>query len=249
MQWRLIKQQAYSAPMNMAIDHAISESVGKGEQLPTVRFYTWNPSAVSIGCFQSLHDEVDIAACKKAGVDIVRRRTGGGAVFHDSAGEITYSVIAPLSEFDGMGITESYKIICGWVVNGLAELGIKGEFHPINDILVDGKKISGNAQTRRGGVLLQHGTVLLDADVDLMFSLLRVKDIKIRDKLIKNVKERITKIADFGKFSREEVYTALVAGLTQGKEYQEGKVTAEEMAFALKVKKIIYENDSWNGSR
>ena len=155
--WRIIDYTENDAFMNMAIDEAVSEAVGSGESLPTIRFYGWKPSAVSIGYFQSLDKEVDIASCERAGVDIVRRRTGGGAVYHDMVGEITYSVIAPEALFP-KDILASYREICGWIIDSLAILGIKAEFKPINDIVVGNKKISGNAQTRRGGVLLQHGT-------------------------------------------------------------------------------------------
>ena len=80
---------ANNAFMNMALDEAVSEFVAGGISPPTIRFYTWTPSAVSIGYFQSLHDEVDVSRCMQQGIDIVRRRTGGGAVYHDRAGEIT----------------------------------------------------------------------------------------------------------------------------------------------------------------
>ncbi|NQV08810.1 lipoate--protein ligase family protein, partial [Candidatus Woesearchaeota archaeon] len=79
--------------MNMAVDEAVTEAVSSGDSLPTIRFYTWSPSAVSIGYFQGLDREVDVDKCNSKGVDIVRRRTGGGAVYHDCDGEITYSVI------------------------------------------------------------------------------------------------------------------------------------------------------------
>src|SRR5208282_4253098 len=105
-------------------------------------------SAVSIGTFQSMANEVNVEECNRSNVSYVRRLTGGGAVYHDSNGEITYSVIAPESLFP-KNIIESYKVICSWVISGLAILGIKAEFVPINDIVVNGKKISGNAQTRR----------------------------------------------------------------------------------------------------
>jgi lipoate-protein ligase A len=167
LKWRIIDFTENDAFMNMAIDEAVSESVAAGGP-PTIRFYGWNPDAVSIGYFQSLEKEVDTARCAAEGVDVVRRRTGGGAVYHDHAGEITYSVIAKETLFP-KDILASYRLICGWVMDSLALIGISPEFKPINDIIVNGKKISGNAQTRRNGVLLQHGTILYSLDVDRMF--------------------------------------------------------------------------------
>ena len=113
--WRIIPLSENSAALNMAIDHAIYEAVAQNKSPPTIRFYAWKPSAVSIGTFQSMHDEIDIEKCNAQSVEYVRRRTGGGAVYHDNRGEITYSVIAPESMFP-KNIIESYQVICGWVI-------------------------------------------------------------------------------------------------------------------------------------
>src|SRR3989338_3279674 len=176
--WRIIPLEEHDAFTNMALDEAASEAIASDSEAPTIRFYKWKPSAVSIGCFQSMEDEIDLNVCKKLNVDTVRRRTGGGAVYHDNFGEITYSVIAPESMFP-KNIIESYKIICGWIIDSLALIGLQASFIPINDIIVNNKKISGNAQTRRNRIFLQHGTILYDVDVKKMFSLLRVPDEKI----------------------------------------------------------------------
>ena len=144
----------------MAVDEAIAAGIAAGTSPPTIRFYTWKPCAVTIGYFQCLRDEVDREACSSKGIDVVRRRTGGGAVYHDEHGEITYSVIAPESYFS-KDIRASYREICGGIIGGLGRLGIAAEFRPINDVVVNGRKISGSAQTRRQGILTQHGTVLV----------------------------------------------------------------------------------------
>src|SRR5271157_312172 len=169
MKWRIIELEGHDAYFNMAADEAICEAVASKKALPTIRFYTWGPSAVSIGHFQSMHDEVDVAKCKRRGIDYVRRKTGGGAVYHDEYGELTYSIIAQQELFP-KGIIESYKVVCGWVVNALSTLGIDAKFAPINDIIVDGKKISGNAQSRNKGMLIQHGTILHSLNMENMFS-------------------------------------------------------------------------------
>jgi len=137
---------------------------------------------------QSIEKEVNLPACEKYGVDVTRRITGGGAVYHDYDGEITYSIVAPEADPKmPADILESYELICGAIVNGLAGLGVDAEFKPVNDIVAGGKKISGNAQTRRHGVILQHGTILVDSDIRRMFQVLRVSDAKISDKLIQAV--------------------------------------------------------------
>ncbi|RLG20322.1 lipoate--protein ligase family protein [Candidatus Micrarchaeota archaeon] len=248
MKWRLVELETHKAYMNMALDEAVSEGVSKGTSPPTIRFYTWKPSAISIGYFQSLADEVDLEQCIDSGVDWVRRRTGGGAVYHDELGEITYSVIAPESAFP-KDIIKSYKLICGWIIDGLKELGLRAEFKPINDIVVNGKKISGNAQTRRGGVLLQHGTILYTVDVRRMFSLLKVADAKISDKVIASAEERVTSLSDQCTASREELYEALKKTFSVGKEFEKGGWSAEELTRAKELSNLRYSSAEWNEMR
>lgn len=244
MRWRVIEYSQNDAYLNMAIDEAVSEAVGGGAE-PTIRFYGWAPSAVSIGYFQQIGVETDMRNCAEIGVDIVRRRTGGGAVFHDSQGEITYSVIAGEDLFP-RDILESYRLICGWITDSLLSLGIKSEFKPINDIVVGGKKISGNAQTRRGGVLLQHGTILHSVDAQKMFSVLRVPDEKIRDKMITSVRERVTSISQQRVVSWGEAYEALMDGFTRGKDFTLGALTDDELRRARCLVDERYRTDAWN---
>lgn len=243
--------QTHDAFMNMALDEAISEAVANREVAPTIRFYRWSPSAVSIGYFQSLDDEVAVGKCAEAGVDVIRRRTGGGAVYHDYDGEITYSVIAPEALFP-KGIIDSYHVICGWIVDGLARLGIEAEFKPINDIVLseNGKKISGNAQTRRGGVLLQHGTILFKVDVPKMFSLLKVGQEKIADKLIAAVEDRVTSLEMLKpELQMQDVYAALLESFTAGKQWDKGDWTLGEMQRAQELIQERYTTDKWNRMR
>lgn len=191
---RLLQSGFHDGYYNMGLDEALLESVASGKK-PVLRFYGWNPPAVSLGYFQGLGDEVDEAACARRGFDIVRRISGGGAVLHKS--ELTYSIVLPLGDpvyrrLAPEDVNESYRILCSGVIEGLRLLGIPAVFSGINDILANGKKISGNAQTRRLGCLLQHGTVLLDNDLEEMFEVLKVPREKIRGQLIAEAKERVT---------------------------------------------------------
>lgn len=247
MKWRVIELETHDAFYNMAADEAISDAVSTKKSPPTIRFYKWKPGAVSIGHFQSMEDEVNVEKCTQLGIDYVRRKTGGGAVYHDENGEITYSVIAP-EEILPKGIIESYKEICGWVIQGLGNLDIKADFAPINDIIIGGKKISGNAQTRRNGTLIQHGTVLYDLKVETMFSLLKISKEKISDKMIKSVEERVTKVLNFKNVSQEELYSALLKGFVDGKEYEFGKMSNEELENAKRLSQI-YKSREWNFMR
>ncbi len=244
MKWRVIGLETHDAYLNMALDEAMSEGIRNGSSPPTIRFYNWEPSAVSIGYFQSVRDEVNLEACRELGVDCIRRWTGGGAVYHDFEGEITYSVVAPAGIFP-KNIIESYALICGWLVRGLGSLSIEAEFRPINDILVKNKKISGSAQTRRGGILLQHGTLLYGLDLEKMFSVLNVSKQKITDKMIKSAQERVTCISAHSDLGKREVYEALVNAFAEGKDYEFGSWSRDELERARELAEKKYRSQEW----
>ena len=248
MRFRVIQLEERPAALNMGIDEAVMEAVHSSESLPTIRFYMWQPSAVTIGRFQSMGIEVNVEMCKELGIDCVRRITGGGAVYHDSKGEITYSIIAPESYFP-KGIRESYREICAKVVAGLSNLGISSEFVPINDIIVSGRKISGNAQTRKGGILLQHGTVLYDLNIERMFSVLKISKEKISDKMIKSVEERVTSVKRNVDVPIEDFYRALLKGFTSGIDYELGTLSEKETERASELARTVYGTSEWNFSR
>ncbi len=238
----------------MAIDEAILIAVSEKKVLPTLRFYRWNPSAISIGTFQSMNDEVDIEKCKAMGVDVIRRITGGGAVYHDAKGEVTYSISVPIGHrLAPSDILESYRIICNGIVEGLKQFGIDAQFSPINDVTVGERKISGNAQTRRRGVLLQHGTILVDFDPETMFSLLKVPDEKMRDKKIKAVRRRVTSIKhELGRnVPLDEVAEVMLHAFEKALniELVEDKLTKYELELVEKIKKERYQNPDWNFKR
>ncbi|MDR3337483.1 MAG: lipoate--protein ligase family protein [Treponema sp.] len=211
--WRLLKTGFHNGFYNMALDEALLEAVARGNSPPVLRLYGWEPSAVSVGYFQGLEEEVDVGACKRRGVDVVRRISGGGAVFHQA--ELTYSIIMPVAHpLSGATIDGAYEHLSGGIIQALALLGVSSRFAPVNDILAGDRKISGNAQTRRMGCVLQHGTVLLDLDADLMFELLRVPSEKVKDKLIRDVKERVTGLKAL--LGRPVPYEAAEQALAEG---------------------------------
>ncbi len=247
MSWRLIPRGTFDAYTNMAIDQVIQERVARGAD-PVVRLYRWHPSAVSIGYFQRMRDEVDVETCETEDIDYVRRRTGGGAVYHDYDGELTYSVLAPESRLPS-DIVESYEEICGWLIDALDRLGIDAAFAPINDVEVDGRKLSGNAQTRRNGVLLQHGTVLYDLDPETMFSALQVDAEKISDKLIEQAHDRVQTVRSLTDHSMEDLRRALIEAFMAGKEYYEDDYRKSELDRARELATARYQSDDWNFQR
>jgi lipoate-protein ligase A len=251
-QWRLLQTGAHTAAVNMAIDRAVLVAHSMNKVPPTVRFYQWKPSAISIGYFQSLEEEVDLQQCRRFGVDYVRRITGGGAVFHED--ELTYSIVVSEDHPSiPKNIMESYGVICGAIISGLKQLDIESVYQPINDILVDGKKISGNAQTRKEKTVLQHGTVLMDVDVEKMFSLLKVPNEKIKDKLISDVKERITSIQHVcgEAISFDEVAEALKVGFEEEFDVrlEKGALTTEEKKLTETFDREFFSVASWNHRR
>ena len=251
-QWRLLETGYSTAFANMAIDRAVLVSNSRGKVPPTIRFYRWQPSAISIGYFQSLEEEVDLDICKNFGVNYVRRITGGGAVYHDK--ELTYSIVISESHPKiPKNIMESYRIICGAIVKGLKNLGIESTYIPINDIITNGKKISGNAQTRKAKTVLQHGTILIDVNVEEMFFLLRVPTEKIKDKLIADVKERVTSIKHVleKKISFEEISNAIKSGFEQefNIELVKGTLTKEEVELTKKFEDECFSTKDWNHRR
>jgi len=251
-QWRLLQTGFNTAAVNMAIDRAVLVANSEGKVPPTVRFFAWKPPAISIGYFQSLVEEIDLDACEAHGVEYVRRITGGGAVFHES--ELTYSIIIPETHPQiPRNIMESYGRICGAVIKGLGDLGIESKYVPINDIIACGKKISGNAQTRKARTVLQHGTVLTDVDVDKMFSLLKIPNEKIKDKLIADVKQRVTSVRHIleREMSFEEISQAMKVGFEEefDVELVEGELTEEEIELARKFEMECFGAKEWNHRR
>lgn len=246
--WRLMPFQFATAALNMAIDEAVAEAISFNEANATIRFYGWDPSAVSIGCFQSMRDEVDLDACRELDIDFVRRRTGGGAVFHDGRGEITYSVICPEAMVQ-KDIGASYRQVCGWVIDGLRSVGLEAEFRPINDITVGSRKVSGCAQTRRQGIFTMHGTVLHSVDRDTMFRVLKVNQAKQEDKGLANAGDRVAGVSELVKVEKDSLLLALVGSFIKDKEWYLGGLGMDEAARAEAIASTRYRSDDWNFSR
>ncbi|MBI2598366.1 MAG: lipoate--protein ligase family protein [Candidatus Diapherotrites archaeon] len=251
-EFRLIVETDFNpAAKNMAIDEAIMLSAKKTGK-PTVRFYGWAPPAISIGYFQGIEQEVDLQKCKEFGVDFVRRITGGGAVFHDK--ELTYSFsCSEQSAIVSKKIIDSYKKICNPTILGLKHLGLEANFAPLNDIIVNGKKISGNAQTRRDGAILQHGTILMEVDVEKMFSLLKVSNEKLKGKLIEDVKQRVTSVEQ--QLGKKVSFQKLAGALKKGFEQEfsatlsKEKLSKEETGLAEKIMQEKFLTKEWNFKR
>jgi len=246
--FRILQTGFHNAYFNMGLDEAILESVASGKTLPTLRLYGWDPPAISLGYFQGALEEVDVEACGLQGVDLVRRITGGGAVFH--AAEVTYSIVIPEGHpLAPASILDSYSLLCSGIVTGLNTLRVKAEFAPINDIISGGRKISGNAQTRKKGCLLQHGTIILKVDVEKMFSLLKVPKEKALGKMIDDVKARVTSLSDIlaRDVEFEEVSNALREGFRRALtlDLEDGEPNQDELAAATFLAQTKFSTKAW----
>lgn len=194
MIWRLIEEAPRSGAENMAIDERLLRDAANGEAVPALRFYTWDPPAVSLGRFQDEESAVDARACRRLGIDIVRRITGGRAVLHHH--ELTYSIVARTDHpvFPN-ALLGTYKVIAEGLLAGLGNLGIRAEMVSRScrnaervrkragepacfaspswyEILAGGKKIIGSAQRRIPGAFLQHGSILIGRDPSLEVSVI-----------------------------------------------------------------------------
>jgi lipoate-protein ligase A len=255
--WRLIKLETADAFSNMAIDEAIMKARIE-EKIPnTLRFYQWEPSAVSIGRFQVLDDQIYRNNCKKCSVDIVRRISGGGSVFHDSKGEITYSVVVKLSDlgFKDLDLLSAYQKICSGINEAVTILGTKSEYRPPDpkrcpNLIISGKKISGNSQVSKKGVLLQHGTFMIDLNHEKMFTFLKVPWAKTLEDVIKVSKKKLTcaKQELSFDFSDNDAYFALVEGFKKALKIQlvESYLTDYEVNLVKKLKKERFLTEEWN---
>lgn len=253
--WRLLKLETHNAFMNMAIDESILQAQIKSLVPNTIRFYGWNPSAVSIGRFQDIAKEVQLDNCRIQGVDIVRRMTGGGTVYHDAVDEITYSVIAQKNDLETEDINEVYSKICSGLGHAIKTLGVEADFNEGSEkacpnLTIKGKKISGSAQAHKKGVVLQHGTLLLKIDLEKMFTFLRVSWAKTPQQVADVAKNKITSLVDEleRETSVEEVGEALKEGFekTFSMHLQAGKLTPFENELTERLYRQKYSTENWN---
>ncbi|MEM2929028.1 MAG: biotin/lipoate A/B protein ligase family protein [Nitrososphaerota archaeon] len=254
-EWRLIKLETYNGFMNMAIDEAILIARIKNLVPNTIRFYRWNPSAVSIGRFQNIHNEVNIDACEKNGIDIVRRITGGGAVYHDYNGEITYSIVFNTNDLNIYDNSKIYNIICNCLIEAIKMLGINADFDPGDykncpNITINKRKISGSAQFYKNNVILQHGTFLINVDLEKMFTFLKVFPNKNFKDIISIAKRKITSLREELGFEIqfEEVYEKLIKGFEKvlNIKLNEDLLSSFEKEISEKLYREKYSTKEWN---
>ncbi|GAA1630930.1 biotin/lipoate A/B protein ligase family protein [Kribbella alba] len=238
--WEFVHDVRREAALQMALDEVLAEEVGSGERAPTLRVWEWASNAVIIGSFQSLANEVDLDGAAKHDVTVVRRISGGGAMFVEPGNTITYSLYVPESLVSGLSFIESYAFLDDWVIGALNDLGIAATYQPINDITSPAGKIAGAAQKRfAGGAVLHHVTMAYDLDAAKMLGVLRIGREKLSDKGTTSASKRVDPLRSQTGLERAAVIDRMVGsfanryGLTDGT-IDEATVTAAGERVATK---------------
>lgn len=266
MEWRILPFERAAAAKNMAIDEAVFRKNIRGESPPTLRFYGWQSPALSIGYFQDYRKEVDDEACRKFGVEVVRRPTGGKAVLHER--ELTYAVVAGADT--GLfppDILKTYLVIGRCLAEGLAGVGIRAEmkedgrrppdgalpsacfsFPSRYELLVGDRKICGSAQMRSQGAFLQHGSLLT------AFDPLRTCEVMLPHRRLEKEADRLRNaVTSVGEqagpaLDEEGLRRALREGFerTLGIRLREGMLTPGEQALRDELVEKKYGREEWN---
>jgi lipoate-protein ligase A len=191
-EWEIIPPTSLPIAHQVALDEVLAREVGEGRRNPALRLWDWDEPSVVIGTFQSYRNEVDPEGVARHGITVVRRVSGGGAMFMEAGNCITYSLYLPTSLVDGLSFADSYPFLDAWVMEALASVGVKAFYKPLNDIATEEGKIGGAAQKRFGnGAMLHHVTMSYDIDAAKMTEVLRIGREKISDKGIASAKKRV----------------------------------------------------------
>ncbi|MFK0172917.1 biotin/lipoate A/B protein ligase family protein [Streptomyces sp. NPDC090306] len=250
-EWQLIHERPQSPALHMALDEVLTAEVAAGRRPPILRVWEWAEPSVIIGSFQSLRNEVDPEGAARHGITVVRRISGGGAMFVEVGNSITYSLSVPAPLVSGMSFAESYAYLDDWVLGAFGDMGIKAWYQPLNDIATDAGKIGGAAQKRMvptdggPGAVLHHVTMSYDIDADKMLEVLRIGKEKMSDKGTKSAKKRVDPLRRQTGLPREAVIDRMLGSFRSRYGLAEGHVTDEEMARAQHLAETKYSSPEW----
>ena len=245
-EWQILEAEVMSPAMHVAMDDVLAHEVDAGRRPPTLRFWSWDRAAVIIGAFQSLRNEVDAEAAERHDVHVVRRVTGGGAMFVEKGTAITYSLYAPSELVGELSIAESYAFFDNWVLKALNGLGVEAVYKPINDITSPKGKIGGAAQKRyKGGTVLHHVTMAYDMDAAKMMQVLRIGREKLSDKGVASAAKRVDPVRSQTGLEREEVEAHMIKTFVELNGGRPGAITPEEYAEAASRVQQKFDTDDW----
>ncbi|CAN7378495.1 lipoate--protein ligase family protein [Arthrobacter sp. LjRoot14] len=209
--WNVIAPSVLPTHVNVALDEVLTEEVGAGRRNPTLRFWDWEEPSVVIGSFQSVRNEVHPDGVARHGISVVRRISGGGAMFMEAGNCITYSLYLPQTLVDGISFADSYAFLDAWVMAALEKLGINAFYVPLNDIATEQGKIGGAAQKRlANGGMLHHVTMSYDIDADKMVEVLRIGKEKLSDKGTTSAKKRVDPLRRQTGLARADIVEAMM---------------------------------------
>ena len=269
--WHFINSGKCSPAFNMALDEALLEWHSKGEIGPVLRFYEWEPATLSIGYFQSVSKEIDMEQVAKHKLGFVRRPTGGRGVLHEH--ELTYSVIVS-EDYPDMPetVTEAYRVISGGLLEGFKNLGLDAYFaipksaDEVEDLkkpksavcfdapswyelVVEGKKVAGSAQTRQKGVILQHGAILLSLDEEKLVSLFKFKSEEQRERMRLSLPEKAVAIDRLANrtIPVDECVEAFSTGFESALDMklEPFELSEEQLQYVKEIERKKYANDDW----
>ena len=244
--WQIVHTKAVSPQLHLALDEVLANEVGEGRRGPTLRIWEWDEPAVVIGSFQSVKNEVDPENAAKYGIQVVRRISGGGAMFMEAGSVVTYSIYAPADLVQGMSFADSYAFLDEWAIIALKSLGIDAVYQPLNDITSPTGKIGGAAQKRLGsGAVLHHVTMSYDMDGQKMTEVLRIGREKISDKGITSAAKRVDPLRSQTGLSRSEIIDQLKLTFTSLYGATEGDITDAEYAEAEKLVAEKFATEEW----
>lgn len=270
--WRFIDSGACSPAYNMALDEALLTWHSEGRIPPTIRFYGWDPATLSVGYFQKVEKEIHLDKVREYGLGFVRRPTGGRAVLHDQ--ELTYSVIVSEEHPDMPAtVTEAYRVISQGILEGFTDVGLEAYFSiprteeelsslkkPRSavcfdapswyELVVEGRKVAGSAQTRQKGVILQHGSIILDIDEDKLFDLFKYPSERVRERMQRNFRNKAVAINALRSepLTMEEAKQAFRKGFEKGLNItlEPYTLSKEEDEEVRQIARNRYEQDEWN---
>lgn len=252
--WRLISEEQWSGPMNMALDEVAARTAATGGPR-TLRVYQWSPSCLSLGYSQD-PSTIDWVACEEVDLDVTRRPTGGGAIYHDEYGDISYSVVAPADELPGT-LLDAYDILCEPLFMALASIGVDASYadserpgihhpacylrglHPAHDVVLGQQKLSGNAQYRQRDAVVQHGSLSYALDPER--HLLGFTD----PPPVARFRERVGAVTDAVDVSRAAVVNALEEAFTEWADARPGSWDSDELADAESLAASKYRDEGW----
>lgn len=245
-QWEILGPEIIPVAEQVALDEVLTRQIASGERKPTIRFWDWDESAVVIGSFQSLKNELDMEQATRHGIKVVRRISGGGAMFMEAGNCITYSLYAPDSLVDGMSFADSYPFLDAWVMQALESIGIKAFYKPLNDIATPEGKIGGAAQKRlANGALLHHVTMSYDIDAEKMVQVLRIGREKISDKGITSAVKRVDPLKSQTTENRNQIISTMIDTFTARTGAALVQLDEETRKAAQDLARTKFDTEAW----